>query len=94
MNISFRLTAILCILAVGFMTMGLLVPTVDADPYAIVVHSYTVYLCSTCAVVLSSGESITGLWVTPVIIPVVSTIRLSWNMIPTAMFTNKRSKNV
>lgn len=48
MNISFRLTAILCILAVGFMTMGLLVPTVDADSYAIVVHSYTVYLCSGC----------------------------------------------
>lgn len=48
MNISFRLTAILCILAVGFMTMGLLVPTVDANSYAIVVHSYTVYLCSVC----------------------------------------------
>ena len=43
-----QITAILCLLAVGFMGMGPFTPTAEAHDYTVVVFYYNSYVCSDC----------------------------------------------
>ena len=43
-----QMTAILCLLALGFMGMGPFMQTAEAHDYTVVVMYYNAYICSDC----------------------------------------------